>query len=122
MEGPPSFQSKMIADVDVAGLKHVDGPCILAPDAAVDLTLLLDYFMDVGAAGKPLRGQRAPHQDFLGMNLQPVILILVRKAGLFHYSPCFFEGDGSQTLQDSVRRLGTAIGEALAFPIGRVLD
>ena len=112
----------MVADVDVVGLQHVYRPGVLAADALVDLALRLDHAVNVGPPGQPLGGQCAPYQHFFRMDRKPPVLVLVAVPRLLDDGPRFLERHRLHALQDAVRHLGTAVGEALALPLGRVLD
>src|ERR1039457_4435508 len=109
------LQPEMIANVNVAGLEHVHRPRILAPNAPIDLSLLGDHAVNIGTAGQPLRGQRAAHQHFFGMDDgAPVVVVLVAVGGLLDDGPGLLQGDRPHPFQDAVGHFGTSIGEALA--------
>jgi hypothetical protein len=83
----------LIAYIDISGLQHVDGPGVLASDAAVFPTLLLDDLLYVRPAWQPLRRERAAHQHLVRMNGKPAVLVFMVEPGGPQLGPRLLECD-----------------------------
>ncbi len=111
-----------VGDVDVTDAELVDGPAIVvAPgDAALGLALGGEGPDHVRAAGHVLRGEGAAGEGRVRVEGLPITLELVVIALAAEVVPDVFDGDVQGALEEIVGELGTAVGEAVALPVGGI--
>ncbi len=105
-----------VGDHRIAHLEFIDDPAIGAADATFRLAFGGHRGCHIGTLRHELRGERASGEGLLDVQCLPAAFELVDVAVAAQVVPDVFDGNVERALEQAIRHLRTAVGEALALP------
>lgn len=111
-----------VDDENIAGLENIDDPGIFVADAMLSSSIRFDYRIHVRAPRHKNGGYHAADESLTGINHLPSALELVAISGVLQEIPGFVGGDVFQTGEHIIGNVWTAVGKAIAMPLGSELD
>src|SRR5579872_387374 len=111
-----------VDDEKIAWLVNVDDPGIFVSDAMLSSSIRFDYRIHVSAPRHKNGGYHAADESLTGINHLPSALELVAISGVLQEIPGFVGSYVFQTGKHVIGHVWTAVGKAIAMPLGSELD